>query len=409
MRILQIVPHYIPATRFGGPQKVAHNLGRALVRLGHEVTVCTTNLADESRDLEAPSDVPVDLQGVKVWYAPTVMLRYWGFSPRLGLNVARELKAAEFVVVHFHYQFASYIGARSARLAGKPYVVFAHGSLHKMGIQRRRRLIKKAYLALLESRNLRNAEVVVFNAVEEQDASFWNERSAVVPNGIAADEFIARPETGMFRQRYPQLDGRLFLLFLGRLNVEQKGLDMLMPAFSQLRRTVANVHLVIAGPDENKGRRQLERMAATCGVSADVSFVGLLEGADKLAALQDADIFVLPSRSEGASIALLEALYMGVPVLVTNRVGLWREVERCGAGEIVEPDEESIERGLRRLSVAHARENCRGRAVELVRDSYTWDTIAAGFAEQARRIVGGRGRRGAEPMGTASALRKNHE
>ena len=84
MRILQVISHYLPAHRFGGPLRVAHFLGQALVRQGHRVTVCCTDLADEQSDLDVRTDVPATIDGVRVFYSPIRVSRYWGYSPQLG-------------------------------------------------------------------------------------------------------------------------------------------------------------------------------------------------------------------------------------------------------------------------------------------------------------------------------------
>jgi len=115
MRILQIVPHYIPAFRYGGPLKVAHALGKALVKNGHDVIVYTTNMACEDSNLDMPIDVPVKIDGVNIYYEPVLFLRYWGFSPALYKRLKKETPSADLVIVHAHYQFANWIGAYMAR------------------------------------------------------------------------------------------------------------------------------------------------------------------------------------------------------------------------------------------------------------------------------------------------------
>lgn len=377
MRILQVVPHYVPAYRFGGPLKVAHALGKALTRAGHDVVVVTTNLADHRSDLDVPLDTPVDVDGVTVYYEATQLLRYWGLSLPLRRRIQAELPAADLVLVHAHYQFANWIGAALARRAGKPYVVFAHGSLHQAGIQQSRAWIKRGYLRLLEERNLRGARCIAFNAVEEQRASLYAQRGVVLPSGVDPDDFADPPPPGYFEQRFPQLAGRQWLLFLGRLDIQQKGLDLLLPAFARLHGQHPETHLVLAGPDEGGGAATLRQLAAQLGIVQHVTLTGLLTGADKAAALAEAHAFVLPSRYEGLSIALLEALYCGRPVLVTDAVGLSGQIQRLGAGVVVRPDEAAIFEGLARLVDAQAAAAMAGKASEFVRQAYTWDAIAA--------------------------------
>ena len=131
------------------------------------------------------------------------------------------------------------------------------------------------------------------------------------------------------------------------------------------------------GPDEDNGLAQLKAITNQYGVTDAITFTGMLVGQEKMAALQDADVFVLPSRFEGLSIALLEALYMGLPVLVTDRVGLHRTIQQLQAGVVTQPDVQSVAQALLTLSDPQVRASMRGRAIPLVREQYTWDAIAS--------------------------------
>lgn len=377
MNILQAVPHYVPAYRFGGPLRVAHALGAALARQGHAVTVCTTNLATMESDLDVPLDRPVELDGVRVNYNPVPFLRRWGFSPALARCLQGEMARADLVLVHAHYQFANLAGAYLARRAGKPYVVFAHSSLRYEAIATKNTWAKRSYLALLERQNMRQALFLAYNAPEEQEASLFQENGRVILNGIDERELAAAPARGTFRAGRPAIQDQTLFLFLGRLDVSQKGLDLLLPAFARLHHELPNTHLILAGPDEDGGLLLLQRLAEQLGVGDGVTFTGLVSGSQKLAILGDADVFVLPSRFEGGSVALLEALYAGLPVLVSDRVGMWRDIADARAGLTVSPDIEAIYKGLRALAQTETRQALRGQGTAMVRRAYTWDRIAA--------------------------------
>jgi glycosyltransferase involved in cell wall biosynthesis len=387
MHILQIVPHYVPAHRFGGPQRVAHSLGKALVRAGNNVVVCTTNLASRKEDLATNLDQPVEVDGVTVYYEPTQWSRYWGFSPALWRRVKKEMQTADVAFVHAHYQFANWAGARLAREAHVPYVVFAHGSLHQGGIAHQKSLLKKLYLRILEERNFHNALFLAFNAAEEKTYSLYQNLGKVVPSGIDPLEFLPLPPLGAFRERYPELRAKTLFLFLGRLDIRHKGLDMLLPAFANLLKERPDAHLVLAGPEEDGSLAQLQHLLVQHQLHAAVTFTGLLTGAQKLAALQDADVFVLPSRFEGLSIALLEALYMGLPLLITSQVGLCQEIQQIGAGVVVEPQVEGISLGLCTLGDPETRARLRGRGRNLILQQYTWDAIALNFMGELKEHI----------------------
>lgn len=388
MNIVQIIPHYVPAYEFGGPLRVAHGLSKALLDQGHAVKICTTNLKSGSETLDLPIDVPVFQDGIEVYYEPTVFSHYWGFSPQLYRRVSSLINSADVVFIHFHYQFANWAGASIARKLGKPYVIFAHGSLNQWGIAHKSQRKKKLYLRFFEQANLEKALFIAFNAVEEQELSLFADHGVVISSGVNPDEFKSTSPQGSWRSRHRQLINKTCILYLGRLNSAQKGLDMLLPAFAQLRQQREDVHLILAGPDERGGEAEVRELVAILGIVADVTFTGMVDGPEKLAILRDSDIYALVSPSEGLSIALLEALYMGLPVVVTNRVGLSAEIEREKAGIVVERDIEQIAAALLAMvDNAAQRRQMGAKAHQLVAEKYTWDAIAATLIEEVRARI----------------------
>jgi glycosyltransferase involved in cell wall biosynthesis len=348
VRFLQVVPHYVPAVRFGGPQIVAHFLGRQLVRRGHEVTVVTTNLMDESANLNVPIDVPVDVEGIQVFYEPVRLWRYSGFSPMLARRVRREAERSDAMMVHFHYQFSSWIGGRTARKLDKPYVVFSHGSLLHANLSHRKGWLKWRYLKTIEDRNLRQARFVAFNSPDELSQSYYAEFGKVVASGIETSQYDHLPPAGQFRRAYG-LEEKHILLFIGRLDIAHKGIDILLSAFARLATERPEIHLVLAGPDERGDKARIDTLVEDLRIRDRVTVTGLLTGEHKLAALNDAAAFVQPSRMEGLSIALLEALYMRLPALVSDQASLAKQVDAIGAGVIVHPDAQAVYEGLKRL------------------------------------------------------------
>jgi glycosyltransferase involved in cell wall biosynthesis len=162
-------------------------------------------------------------------------------------------------------------------------------------------------------------------------------------------------------------------LFLGRLDFK-KGLDLLSRAFGEIARKHADVHLVIAGPDEMGCIKQMRTWLAEEGILDRVTFTGMLSGKDKLAAFNDADVFVLSSYTENFGVALIEAMACGMPVVISDRVNIWREIAAAEAGLVTKCDVDDIYRGMsilindRELKVKLGR-NARG----LVAERYTWD------------------------------------
>ena len=157
-------------------------------------------------------------------------------------------------------------------------------------------------------------------------------------------------------------------------------------AFVGAART-ADAHLVIAGPDDDMGTK-VRAWVDSLGLRGRTTFTGMVTGADKLALLADADLFVLPSYSENFGIAVIEAMACGVPVAISDKVNLWREVAGADAGWVTPPRAEPFRAALvEALSdLDEAREKgARGR--RLVAERFQWSRIAAAL-EQAYASLG---------------------
>ena len=208
----------------------------------------------------------------------------------------------------------------------------------------------------------------------------------VVPNGIEAAAYGDLPALGSFRARYPEIGDKKIILFFGRLNFK-KGLDILSRAYGDIANARDDVHLVLAGPDDGMQGRT-EGWLRDHGVRDRATFTGMLLGPDKLAALGDADIFVLPSYSENFGIAVVEAMACGLPVLISDRVNIWREIEARGAGVVTPCDAGAVAAAMAGLlddgDGARAM-GANGKA--LVGEQFDWSRIALMLEEVYTSLV----------------------
>jgi len=199
--------------------------------------------------------------------------------------------------------------------------------------------------------------------------------SEIIPNGIFEDEVAGLPESGAFFKLCPGLKARPYILFLGRLHYK-KGLDYLADAFAIVAAKLPDVQLVVAGPDDGE-RVNFERRIAQANLSNRVHVVGPLYGADKLAALADAACFCLPSRQEGFSVAITEALACGVPVVISDACH-FPEVATEKAGFVTQLDPKEIGEALIKVlpDPRAARLSMGARGKKMVLDRYTWPKVA---------------------------------
>jgi glycosyltransferase involved in cell wall biosynthesis len=383
MRILQVIPAYLPATRYGGPSYSVHGLSRGLASLGHEVHVFTTNV-DGPGTSDVPVGVPVDMDGVSVWYFEARMPRRLFYSAELRRALLREVH--KFAIVHLHSVFL-WPTAAAARIAARtsvPYVLSPRGMLVRDLVQRRSQIWKTAWIKLFERWNVEHAAAIHVTAPVEADAlkafRFALPAVCVVPNGVdAVTSTHAEPVSEDVRK----LHGT-YILSIGRLNWK-KNLPVLIRAFSHLDA----VHLVIAGNPEDGHGEELKALVRQLNLGKRVTVLDrTVQGADKEYLYSRCHAFVLASISENFGNVALEAMARGKPVIASRHAGVAAIVGEFGCGIVVEPIVEDLAAAMNRLleDPQLAREmGARGAAA--VKQRFGWTEIARQMSESYDWIV----------------------
>lgn len=338
MRVLQIVPTLDAA--YGGPVYSAVAIRKAIGRIGH---------SSELLCLSPESSQSVTSDGVH--FAGVSFGRY-RFSSAAAKWLEANCMNYDFVVVHGIWQYQSLLARILARM-GVKYYVFIHGALDPWFRQEYplKHLKKAIYWNLVEARNLRMSSGALFTCEEERslakvDFSFDGIGTHVIPYGIEDPLSQPRGSVGSYVEKLlSSLDGKLVFLFLSRLH-RKKGLLHLISAFSDVIRARKDVHLVIAGPDEDGSGEEVDREVGRLGLSGFVTRTGMVLGGDKRALFERADLFCLSSFSENFGLVVAEALAYSVPVLISNKVNIWCEVKNSKAGIVVDPDRNSTMDGM---------------------------------------------------------------
>lgn len=380
--ILQVVPYFYPAWAYGGIPRLAYGLSCALVRAGARVTVLTTDVLDAQQRLVSGS-APRTLEGVQVITLRNLSNRlayhHQAFLP-LGVRAALEQleqDPPDVIHLHGHRHLLNTVALTLARRCWPermqlPLVMTPNGTLPAI---ERKQGIKAVYDRLLGQRVL--DAVAQFIAVSRAEvaqlrqAGISAHRVAVIPNGISLDEFEPLPPRGQFRARFGVV-GPL-VLYLGKLT-PRKGVDHLVEALLHLP---PDVQLVIAGNDmgvEQALRAQRSRL----GLESRVHFVGLLTGAERLAALADADVLAYPSTHEIFGLVPFEGLLAGAPVVVSDDCGCGELVHEARAGVLVPYGQpRALALALEQLLQDRTRGQAmvaRGRA--FIRSHFDWSRIA---------------------------------
>ena len=317
--------------RSGGVAEAVRQIGAALVRAGHETEVVTTDApgAEWLGKLPFPAHGLGSGKGGVYQYAP-------------GLLEYLRGRRDEFdcVLSHGLWQYHGLATWRAWRGARGPRFVFAHGMLDPWFKRTypKKHLKKWLYWPWAEYRVLRSARAVFFTCEEERRLareSFWLycAEEAVNALGIEEPPGEAAEQKNAFFAEFPELRERRLLLYLGRLTVK-KGCDQLIHAFITKATHPEPTTLVMAGPEDPLDPAFAKALREEAAVGLPVCWPGMLNGDLKWGALHAAEAFILPSHQENFGLAVVEAMACGKPVLISNKVNIWREIKEDGAGLI---------------------------------------------------------------------------
>jgi glycosyltransferase involved in cell wall biosynthesis len=382
LRILQVIPSYYPAVRYGGPIRSVHALGAELVRRGHQVSVYTTNI-DGDGELDVPLGTPVDMDGVLVYYFPVGRIRRLCWSPALARQLRTHVTDYDLLHLHSVFLWPTYSAARAARRARIPYIISPRGMLVRDVIRAKSRFVKTAWIELVERRTLSQAAKMHVTAdIEEAEARALGlslPEIFCVPNGVSWPSRHLALAAGPFAHI-----SRPYALFLSRVN-RKKGLDRLIRAW----KWVPDLALVIAGNDDEGILPELTALARNEGVADRLTFLGAVNDEHKWALYENAEMFVLPSYSENFGNVVAEAMAMACPVVITPDVGLAKLVSEVGCG-IVTPGEPRVLAkaitDLQRNELQRKRFGALGRQAAIERLS--WAGVAAQMEAEYHSALG---------------------
>lgn len=319
----------------GGPIEGIRQITNILGARGHTIEVASLDPADAPWLEELPFKVHA-LGTDRDWYLSAPRLQKWLVANALNYDI---------VIQHGLWNPTGLATWRAMRATGSPYLVFAHGMLDPWFRRAYplKHAIKQIVWLLADGRLTADARYVLFTTEEERSLarqSFWPVRykEKVIRYGTGDVDIAVLPrQAQMFRQQHPEVGQNPYLLFLSRIH-PKKGCDLLVQAFAEIATARPDLHLVIAGPDDAHIKSPLIDLTIELGVRDRVHWPGMLQGDAKWGAFAASEAFVLPSHQENFGVAVAEAMACGRPVLITNKVNIWREVLACGGGMVENDD-----------------------------------------------------------------------
>lgn len=313
MKILNICAY---TWEIGGPARIIYDHTVEAIAQGHEVDILSP-MSVGDKLYPAPDGARI----IPCRRTQPLASVYREFSLDLYHYLKKHVNDYDVIHIHGIWHFGSL--APFFWKSRTPKVITIHGLLDRWAVNHHA-WKKKLVSALYQKKLLAKADIIHINNLEEQEdvrhyLGYLPENLVIIPNGMKMSDYESLPKKGVFRAQFQIPADLKILLFMGRLNIK-KGLDLLLPAFQEYYARNQDTMLIIAGPDdgyEEEARSFVEKHQ----LSDRVKFVGMLTGEIKKAALSDATVFVLPTYSEGFSIAVLEAMASKLPVVVSDRTG----------------------------------------------------------------------------------------
>jgi len=376
MRIVHVIRSLDPAE--GGPPKIACCLAAAQASQGHDVHIFCYDRPHAADSTQAMLSTIPHRQLVHFHSVPRGSRVEQLLARNARHAIAQLLDHVKPDALHLHNVWDPILRVAASEAARRrvPYLIILNGMLDPWSLAQKP-LKKKLALAMGYRTMLNRAAALhTGNTDEKQLIAPLNlaAPAVIIPNGIFLDEIDPLPPKGSFYAQYPQLQARPFILFLSRLHYK-KGLDHLADAFAIVAASDPDVQLVVAGPDDG-ARQNFQSQIAQAGLTSRVHLVGPLYGPAKFAALADATCFCLPSRQEGFSIAIVEALACSLPVVITAACH-FPEVADVGAGCVTPLDARQIAQSLLKVlrdPALRSQMGAAGRA--LVEQHLTWQKIS---------------------------------
>jgi len=388
MKLLYAVHGYKPAYRLGGPIHIVSATAERIVRKGHEVIVFATN-SNLDQDLDVPTNQPIDLDGVQVWYfkheepiqkwLPFIpyLSKSMGFlyAPAMKAELDRIVPSVDVVHIQMPFVYPTYAAGKAAIRHQKPLFYHQHGVFDPERLKFRA-MKKRLYIKAIERPIMRRAATLIAGTkaeVRSYRALGVQTHCRVIPNGV---EIVEHPKSGkrsgcLFYNISPD---EIVILFMARLH-PIKGADRLISAFLMIHSEFPKARLVMAGPDEWGIVEKFRQEIMKSGIGNRVLFPGMVTGEAKQELLARADLFCLPSDGEGFSMAVLEALANATAVLLSPGCH-FPEVEKAGAGRIVKPEADALSKALvDLLDNPEMLKEMGKKGRDFVLQHYSWDTI----------------------------------
>lgn len=382
MRVLHWYPNFLGG---GGVANAVLGLARAQARVGATVAIASAvaNGQPLYQEMDPGPEVSI-LKWQPMWRVGLGSLVWRGLSRKTRARL-RDFKPD---IVHVHGEFNP-DNLWIPRLFDCPLVLSPHGAFHPVVLHKGRRWGKEWYLRL--ARRLLYRRVSAFHALCPAEAEHIR---AVMPKAkvycLPQGPSVYVAEGG--ESSLPVLrNSQVVFIFVGRLDVYTKGLDLLLQAFARALQEAPHLAmaLTLVGPDWKGGQELLEGLAKELGCASAMKWTGGLPGEAVRQEMLHSDVYIHLSRHEGFPLAIVEALLLGKPAILSREIGTtsFSEIRSLPHVRVVAPDVEEAAQAM--LEFARRREELKGLAQEhlpKLREFFSWERVAKAHLETYGRL-----------------------
>jgi glycosyltransferase involved in cell wall biosynthesis len=364
---------------------------QALLACDLDVEIATTN-DDGERLLDVPLGKRILHDRIPTYFfprysPPVAALREFTVSGAFTTWLLQNITRYDAIHIHTIFSYIPTIAMAISRSKGIPYLTTPHGMLCKWSLQQKTRK-KQAYLKLIERANLDHSQALHLTCQQEQDdVSCLNLKSPtfILPLALTTTPPPIPNAANLLRQQFNYPVDEPIILFLSRLHYV-KGLNYLIPALGKL--THHRFTLMIAGSGTAEYEAEIRSLLHTSGIAERTKMLGFVAGEQKKLLIQGANLFALTSHLESFGLAVLEALAVGTPALVTRGVALATTIEDNELGYVADLDIAAIATTFDRYLTDPNRAKLMGdRARQFILEHYTWERIAPDLIGVYRSII----------------------
>lgn len=330
MNILIITHYFYP--HIGGIEIVAYNHAKELIKEGNDITIVTSRLGNE-RETSFIDEIRVKRVKALNPFERKYHVPYPLFSLKLVSVLINEIKKTDLIVLHGTIYLSSFFGAIIAKYYKRPVILLEHVGFVKYNSMLLNLIQKLLYLSIGKIVINSSKKIFVLNPnVKKYISGITNHPIAFFKNGVDIHMFhpVNTRKKIKLRKKYKLPFNRKLVLFVGRF-VQKKGLDLVLKSKEK------SFDLVLVGTG----------VINTSAINNGIYIFTDLAQRKVAEIYQACDLFILPSRSEGFPLSILEAMASGLPIITTGEIYLDSVDKRLV--KIIKPEVDGIKKTIREI------------------------------------------------------------